>query len=289
MTEGNTGKLRRPLVAGLFALIGAGLGHLYSGRIVWAVLWLLIALVIGNVCSAMLIGWNSAPLNVVLSVALGVLFLIVQIWHAVWTARGRTIELNKCKYCRWYYYLIWWLGVSVLSLVAVPIFGDYEAFKMPSAGMQATLLEDDRFIADMSAYDSSDPERGDIVVFLYPVDGVTKYIKRCMAVPGDTVLIVDKILHVNGVPAVEPATLIFADTLPDGSQRIMDRRPDGGDSRDNFGPYVMPPGAYFMLGDSRDNSYDSRYWHGVPSELILGKVVRVIYSPDWNRIGLTLE
>lgn len=167
-----------------------------------------------------------------------------------------------------------------------------EAYKIPSQSMEDTLLVGDFLLANKFVYGArmplvdwrlpaiSEPEPGDVVIFIYPRDGVTKYIKRCVAGPGDTVEVKDKTLFVNSAEFPMPEFAKFIDTTDDGSVRIQPRRDGGLDSRDNFGPYVVPENCYFMMGDNRDNSYDSRWWGPVPYELILGEAMAIHWS--WN-------
>ncbi|MFQ5454056.1 MAG: signal peptidase I, partial [Candidatus Zixiibacteriota bacterium] len=127
-----------------------------------------------------------------------------------------------------------------------------EAYKIPSQSMEDTLLVGDFLLANKFVYGAriplfnwrlpgiSNPEAGDVVIFIFPRDGVTKYIKRCVAVAGDTVEVKDKVVFVNGVEFEQPPESKFIDTSVNGEQRIQPRRPGGQDSRDNFGPYVVP-------------------------------------------------
>lgn len=161
-----------------------------------------------------------------------------------------------------------------------------EAYKIPSQSMEDTLLVGDFLLANKFIYGSripivnwrlpalSDPEPGDVVIFNWPGDGVTKYIKRCVGAPGDTVEIKDKKLFINGKRFDDEAFAKYINPI------IEPRRPGGMDSRDNWGPFVVPPDSYFMMGDNRDNSYDSRYWRTVPSDLILGEAVMIHWSWD---------
>lgn len=161
-----------------------------------------------------------------------------------------------------------------------------EAYKIPSASMEDTLLIGDFLLANKFVYGArlpivdwrlpaiSDPERGDIVIFLYPKDGKTKYIKRCVGTPGDTILVKDKKLFVNGVPFEDPEYSKYTDSV------IAPRSIGGQNSRDNFGPYYVPENSYFMMGDNRDNSSDSRYWKSVHRDLILGEAMMVHWSWD---------
>ncbi|MEW5796526.1 MAG: signal peptidase I [Candidatus Zixiibacteriota bacterium] len=167
-----------------------------------------------------------------------------------------------------------------------------EAYKIPTASMEDTLLIGDFLLANKFVYGArlplvdwrlpaiSEPERGDVVIFLFPGDGITKYIKRCVAVPGDTVLVKNKALFVNGDRFPDSAYAKYVDTTRTGQQNVHRRRAGGQDSRDFFGPYIVPPNCYFMMGDNRDNSYDSRYWQAVPKDLILGEAIMVHWS--WN-------
>jgi len=170
-----------------------------------------------------------------------------------------------------------------------------EAYKIPSQSMEDTLLVGDFLLANKFKYGArlpvvnwrlpsfSEPQPGDVVIFIFPRDGVTKYIKRCVATPGDTVEIKDKVVYVNGEEFPFPDHGKFIDTTVGGRQVIQPRRPGGLDSRDNFWPYVVPPNCYFMMGDSRDNSYDSRYWGVVPNDLILGEAMLIHWSWDDSR------
>ncbi len=161
-----------------------------------------------------------------------------------------------------------------------------EAYKIPSQSMEDTLLVGDFLLANKFIYGArlpivdwrlpaiSDPERGDVVIFIYPGDGVTKYIKRCVAIGGDTVEIKDKMLYLNGVeqPLPDHGKFIHKGNKPRG--------PGGLDSPDNWGPYVVPPDRFFMMGDNRDNSKDSRWFRAVPKDLVLGEAMIIHWS--WN-------
>lgn len=162
-----------------------------------------------------------------------------------------------------------------------------EAYKIPSASMEDTLLVGDFLIANKFKYGARlplvnwrlpgfrEPEPGDVVIFKWPGDGVTNYIKRCVATEGQTVEVKDKVLYVDGTPFPNPLESKF--TKP-----ILSRRSLGENTRDNFGPYVVPKDCYFMMGDNRDNSYDSRFWGPVHEDLVLGEAMFIHWSwvPD---------
>ncbi len=160
-----------------------------------------------------------------------------------------------------------------------------EAYGIPSGSMEDTLLIGDLIVSNKIVYGARipiigyrlpavrKPMPGDIITFKWPGDGITDYVKRCVAVEGQTVEVRDKVLYVDGVVFPDPEFSKHAD------QRIL---PSGKNPRDNFGPYVVPAGHVFAMGDNRDNSYDSRFWGPVPLELIEGKVEMIQWSiaPD---------
>ena len=124
-----------------------------------------------------------------------------------------------------------------------------------------------------------DPKRDDIVVFKYPKDRATDYIKRVVGVAGDTVEIKNKQLYING-KAVENPYIQFTD------KNIM--KASAG-PRDNMGPVKVPAGSLFVMGDNRDNSYDSRFWGFVPLKDVLGKAFILYWSWDLQKPLLSVD
>jgi signal peptidase I len=117
------------------------------------------------------------------------------------------------------------------------------------------------------------PQRGDIIVFVFPEDKSKDFIKRVVGVPGDTVAIRQKRLFVNGRP-LEEKYVRFADgDAIDGFVR----------ARDNLPPVKVPAGKLFVMGDNRDRSYDSRFWGFVDLDAVIGKAMFIYFSVDWNR------
>ena len=177
------------------------------------------------------------------------------------------------------------IGLAVILALLIKT-SVVEAYKIPSGSMEDTLLIGDFLLANKFVYGArlplvnyrlpaiDDPKRGDIVIFIYPVDGVTKYIKRCIGLPGDTIQVRNKKLFVNGRRFEDPE---FSKYI---RQQVLRRGRGGRDSRDNFGPYIVPPNSYFMMGDNRDNSQDSRFWGTVHRDLILGEAIMVHWSWD---------
>ncbi len=182
-----------------------------------------------------------------------------------------------------------------------------QSFEIPSGSMIPTLLLGDRILVnkfifgtrvpftDVTLFPLREPMRGEIVVFVPPVGFEspigrdTHLIKRVVGLPGDTLEIIDKRLLVNGKEFPVP-NAHWDDPGVIGN---------GSSVRDNFGPIVVPPHSYFMMGDNRDNSYDSRFWGFVPEEELTGKPLMIYWSWDitagsvfkrldtirWGRIG----
>ena len=178
-----------------------------------------------------------------------------------------------------------------------------QAFKIPSGSMKPTLLIGDHLLVNKSAYGLKLPfsdkviipfgeiKRGDIVVFRFPEDRDKDFIKRVIGLPGESVEVRNKLVYINGQP--------LADLWAQYSDRII--LPPGVQPRDNVGPLQIPPGHYFVMGDNRDQSYDSRFWfHGrggfVPKSDVLGKAFLIYWSWEddsfgvrWSRIGHLID
>jgi signal peptidase I len=172
-----------------------------------------------------------------------------------------------------------------------------QAFVIPTGSMEDTLLVGDHLLVDKLTFAPagaitknllpySDPHRGDIIVFRYPIDIKQTFVKRVMGVPGDRLHLVNKQLYLNGHALNEPYVVhkldyidSYRDNFPSDpntplfppAQAMLEHNVQGGD-------VVVPPGHYFAMGDNRDQSLDSRYWGFVPRENIIGKPLIIYWS-----------
>lgn len=173
-----------------------------------------------------------------------------------------------------------------------------QAYKIPSGSMKPTLLIGDHILVSKFNYGVKlplirstvipvgAPKRGDIVVFIYPEDRSKDFIKRLIGVPGDIVEVRNKKVLLNGLPWND-AHGVHVDSL------II---PGSVQPRDNFGPVTVPEGSLFVMGDNRDESYDSRFWGFVPMKDVLGKALIIYWSWNqedhdvrWDRLGSILH
>ncbi len=184
---------------------------------------------------------------------------------------------------------------------------------IPSGSMRPTLLEGDVVLVNRVAFDLKvpltdvsllrlgEPQRGDVVTFTSPGDGA-RLIKRLVAVAGDTVEMRDEVLIINGAVATysnprdvtEPVgngrntPAVQSTEQLHGSERTVQFFPDVAAKR-NFGPVTVPKDSFLMLGDSRDNSIDSRYYGFVPRHLLIGRAHRILVSADTEGWRLRLD
>ena len=206
-----------------------------------------------------------------------------------------------------------------------------ETYKIPSGSMERTLMVGDFLIVNKMVYGAEipfsnkhlpavrSPKRGEVIVFVWPVDPTKNFVKRLVGLPGDTVAMNGGNFVLNGVvqkeryvthsqPGTDPTYDDFrwqrSHVVSTSASKLSpvlnsDYRP----SRDNWGPILVPHNSFFVLGDNRDNSDDSRFWGFVPDTLLLGTplVVYYSYSPDstvtapwitrvrWSRLGGSVQ
>lgn len=296
--------IRRRWWLALLLLFASGVGYLYVGRpgrflfylIVTLLTWLIFSLGPSDLLSdpAIFLGFLACILAITLVMAIDVVRLAI---------KQREIRANW--YNRWWIYL-------VFVLVAMGMTGAFElmggnkvlavrTFSIPSISNLPTLQVGDHFIADNRAYELRGPARGDVVVFRLPRDESVDYVKRVIGLPGDKIQLTDGIVSINGVPVDRNRTKDFVQ--PDGQtvQQYLETLPNGRSfltldlgttsPGDNTAETEVPPDHYFVLGDNRDNSADSRFPNvgTVPRGNIFARAGGIYYSKDFKRIGRRIE
>lgn len=165
----------------------------------------------------------------------------------------------------------------------------FQAFKIPTGSMENNLLIGDHLVVNKFVFAPtateiermllpvSPVERGDVVVFKYPEDPERDFIKRVIGLPGETLEVRRKVVYINGKPLDEPYVHFLQPASPEGHELTSY------DVRETYGPVTIPPGNYFVMGDNRDNSQDSRYWGFLPAAYVKGKALMVYWSYDAGR------
>jgi signal peptidase I len=183
---------------------------------------------------------------------------------------------------------------SILIAVVLALFirtWVVQAFKIPTGSMENNLLIGDHLLVNKLAFAPTlsplerqvlpirDIARGDIIVFKYPEEPERDFIKRVIGLPGETVELRHKKVYINGRPIDEPYVHYQSAPSPENAPPIF------GDPTESYGPRTVPAGHYFMMGDNRDNSQDSRYWGFLPASYVKGKALMIYWSFDPNAAG----
>jgi signal peptidase I len=280
--------LNRPWLAGLLQIVTPGLGNLYSGRPLRGLI-LHVAVQCIVVILALILLWLPWPVNFLISAAAAIVVTIFVVFDGVRCARAAQRDPSLARYDRWYVYI---LVVVVIAGVVAPehlLVGSptrkyvMQTFPIPTSSMEPTVLLGDDVVVDKSAYAFSEPKRGDIVFYRATQRPEMILMKRIVGLPGETIEIRNKEVFVDGKKIDEPYVQFLRPSADDGTF-----------NGDSVGPTVIPPDAYFLLGDNRDNSNDSRFMGPVQRQQFLGKAKTIYFSsepethkPRWDRIGKT--
>jgi signal peptidase I len=265
-------KKRNPYFAAIATFGIVGLGQLYNGQIrkaaIMYALWLATAVFMILVPISTSLSWLLTAL------ALPVLVGLTAMADAVISAR-KSREIDLRSYNRWYVYLALFIIQCLLisQIEADWLMPSVKAYKIPTQSMSPTIEMGDKIIADMKVYQNKAPLRGDLIVFKYPLRESVSYVKRLIGLPGEVLEIRNRTVFINGQPLQENYVKYL----------------DPGSVNEHFGPVAIPPNQFFVLGDSRDNSQDSRYWGLVKQSQILGQARYLYWATDLSRIGKRLK
>lgn len=286
---------RRLWLAALLSLCGAPVGHVYCGRPKRALVFGILGLLVAPITAFCLITFPMERLSVVVLLCLALAFPFVQATDAILIAR-RT-KLNQLKrYQRWWVYVaILLLSYPINNVTAVSI-KTYiaEAFSTPTRGMSPTIMPGDRFLVNKLWMNPNAIKRNSIATFRSVEDESVIYVMRVIAVGGDELYMKDTKVYVNGQEVDIPESHIDGET-----PRFIDT--------ENLKSQIIPQDTFFVLGDHRNMSADSRYFGPVPNKNYYGDAVMIFWSsphvfPDprdrsryevgpiaWSRIGKSLR
>ncbi len=291
-------KPRKTWLALLLTVLAPGVGHIYCGRArkgLWIYgIYVLSALVLVGVFAAVAhLGPSITGLYALLTmyglgiiVVLGFIYVVIDSIVAASRAKKRFIpgRLN-----RWYVYLLlialcWSIGPDTFQLI--------RAYRIPSSSNEPSLIIGDRVFVNMKVYRKETPKKGDMIVFIYPLDAAKDYVKRVIALPGETIEIREYEVLVNGNKL--PRERVVRDLEPES----LDKQGSGVYREKNvkagylvsIAPYMksggtiaktlVPEGHYYVLGDNRSFSADSRFYGPIPRESIRGRLDYIYWPAD---------
>lgn len=282
-------------IAAVLGFFAQPVGLLYVINLKWAVIYFVLGLLIG-VSEFVLDAKHAAPwlryfsFNIVLSVVCAV--------HAYRVAAGGLVRSIRPWYSKWF-------GLATIIIVSTSVIFSiraflYEPYRFPSGSMFPTIKMGSRLIAKKWGYGNygtfgisvlrtpimAEIQRGDIVVFDFPSDSSIRYVKRIIGIPGDVLEFSGRHIKINGnlietgeqsipqaIPGYDRLTYVtLSETLSGNAYTVAYTKPE---ENRNYS-VTVPSGSYFVLGDNRDHSNDSRYWGFVPAQNIVGKVVYVV-------------
>ncbi len=296
-------------MAVMLSLVMPGLGHIYSGKLPRGLVFLfacfipIMLLQAGRVFEL----FGSVIVGVIALLVLSPVIHIAATIDSYYVARRTRRDFEMKDYNRWYVYVALVLLNSASSLNAtLNLRANYlEAFRVPTASNYPTIAPGDRFLANKIAYNHNDPKRGDLVVFVNPEDRGANYIKRVVAVGGDTVEMKEGILYINDRKIPQRT---IAECCPDSAvtksdsgsfrgevlceingparYKIFLAETVGDQGSGDFAKMTVPAHHCFVLGDNRNNSVDSRHFGPVPLATVKGRA-EYLYWParGWSRFG----
>jgi signal peptidase I len=283
-------KRRRWWLAGLLSFLVPGMGQVYNGQATKGLFFYFLLSTWGGMVLSLIYCLMKYPMSGSILGLLAFLFFIslaaflLIIFESIRTAWKAGRDYAFQPYNKWYIYLVVIVVVSGVSQSATLAFRDnvLKAYNIPSRSMQHTLEPGDFVISNQLYYRYNNPKQGDLIIFKYPRDEKIDFVKRIVACPGDTIEIKDSQVFINGNKINEPYAF-------DAPTALKDMQP-----MKNFGPFVVPDNEYFVMGDNRNNSEDSRVWGTVPRHNIEGKVIFIYFSwdreiPAWNIISRLLS
>jgi signal peptidase I len=295
--------IKKGLAALLLSVITPGLGQIYNGELLKGIF------VFGGLFGLLLIstavGLIHSFSGLIVHITVSLLVYLLVLSDAVFTA-VRLARRGQRPVRTWRSYLV---GLALLSITVFALprlvpdrMPAVRAYKMTAESMSPTLASEDRIVADTRYYKTHTPITGDLVIFKFPYLDHPVYVKRVIGVPGDRLKVVDQQVYLNGKRINEPYIVRdpaapydpFGDNFPPRSPEYLQSSMQPEWAEQIFKnvqkeEIIVPPNEYFVMGDNRDHSWDSRYWGLVAQDKILGKALYIYWSNDRTRIGQTVR
>ncbi len=290
---------RKPVFAILLSIAQPGLGHLYCGKSVKGIKLLLLNLVLTPIFMFLLKYVSFIIAIVAINIGLVLIIFFYSVIDSFLLARVEQ-EYRLKKYNKWYFYLLV-VVVGLCISFGTELYSKNHviaSYRTPTSSMVPSLLKGDHFLVNKSKYDSSIPERGDIVVFTSPDRRNIDYIKRVIALPGDIVEVKNNRVYLNGTslkrhPVQDESLSLIKDQLTGDVffeentgryYQIMIEK-----NQMHYGDIEkteVPNEHYFVLGDNRTNSLDSRVFGSIPMTDIKGRLEFIHFPAEtWKRFG----
>lgn len=259
-------KKRNPFISGVLSLFFTGIGQIYNGQLKKGIIFYFIQLLLPVVLLSTQLRYSYPGLVTT--------FIIIAIYRMLITveAVATSISLKEIrlkKYNKWYFYLVFiLLGFIITATFCLhnytreKIIG-LKPYYIPSISMSPTVHNKDHFMVDLKYFKKNKPQRGDIIVFDFPLNPERKFLKRIIALEGDKVEVKEGSIFVNEKDIANLYNL--------------QGKKAGISNGTKLGPLVVPPGKYFVVGDNYNNSEDSRHWGYIDMKDIKGKVYYVFY------------
>ncbi len=282
-------KKRIPLIAALLSLVAPGLGQIYNNQIKKGIVFFLAYFLLPLLMFFTGLQYQFHGLIAILLFL--ICFWLFIIGDAFFVA-VKTKEVILRPYNKWYIYLLIILLINSAYLIPTYFIANiankvlgFSPYKIATGAMEPTLSIGDCLIADFKYFKKNDLQRGDLVIFQYPEDPAKDFIKRLIALEGEKIEIKNKQIYIND-EAIPESYKVYNDSqvyTKNGYYGYNDV------IRDNFGPIVVPSGYCFVMGDNRNNSWDSRHWGSLPLHNIKGKPLYIYWAKDKSRIGMKIK
>lgn len=271
-------KRRKPVAAGLFSLIVPGLGQLYNSQIKKGIVFyagsnllMYIMLLSGF--------WHQFHGLIITLIVVICVTLFIVVDAVLGAAKAKEIILKP--YNKWYVYLliiVIGLFIDISDIFISPKIIGFKTYLIQGANMEPTLFSGDYLVTNQNYYKKNKPKKRDLIVFEHPNDHTKYFIERIVAIENEKIEIKNKQVFIN-------EKLIVENHIIHSDNQIYSRDKYFNFAKDNYGPVIVPSGHYFVLGDNRDNSWDSRFWGFIPLHNIKAKPLYIYWAKNKNRIG----